>query len=127
PMTPRLVEAHPRIESTHGSVAIERGPIVYCVEQADHPRTAMADVTIDATTPLESTSEADLLGGVVVVRANGWLVATSAWRHRLYRPRGTAPRATRRPVTVTAIPYYTWANRDAGAMRVWIPCAEERP
>ncbi len=121
PMETRLVEAHPWIESTRGCVAIERGPIVYCLEQADHPETRIADLEIDAAAPLASAWEPDRLDGVAVVRAAGWEVDTASWRNQLYRPLGAAPAASRRPVALTAIPYYAWANRQPGAMRVWIP------
>ena len=47
PMQTRCVEAHPWIESTRGCVAIERGPLVYCLEQADHPGMRLADLEID--------------------------------------------------------------------------------
>ena len=126
PMSARLVEAHPWIESTRGRVAIERGPIVYCVEQVDNPGTQIADLEIDTTTPLSSTWEPDCLDGVAIVRGRGWEIDTSAWRHHLYRPLGSAPSAPRRPVALTAIPYYAWANREPGAMRVWIPRGEDR-
>jgi DUF1680 family protein len=63
---------------------------------------------------------------VAIVHGRGWEVDTSAWRHRLYRPLGSAPSAPRRPVALTAIPYYAWANREPGAMRVWIPGGEDR-
>jgi DUF1680 family protein len=126
PMPARLVEAHPWIESARGRVAIERGPIVYCLEQADHPGTPVADLEIDTATPLSSAWEADCLEGVAIVHGRGWEVDTSAWRHRLYRPLGSAPSAPRRPVALTAIPYYAWANREPGAMRVWIPGGEDR-
>jgi uncharacterized protein len=124
PMQARCVVAHPWIESTRGCVAIERGPLVYCVEQADHPGTRIADLEIDATAPLQSAWEPDTLDGVTVIRARGWEVDTSAWRHRLYRPLGSAPPPPRRPVALQAIPYHAWANREPGAMRVWIPRAE---
>src|SRR5262249_56896471 len=87
PMEARLVEAHPRIESTRGCLAIERGPLVYCLEQADHPGTPVADLAIDADPSPASAWRPDLLGGVMVVRANGRQIETSAWRHRPYRPR----------------------------------------
>ncbi len=74
PMPARLVEAHPWIESTRRCVAIERGPLVYCLEQADHPGPSIADLEIDAGEPLGSEWEPDRLGGVVVVRAGGWAV-----------------------------------------------------
>src|SRR5215471_7359274 len=83
PMPARCVEAHPWIESTRGCVAIERGPLVYCLEQADHPDARVADLEIDAEAPLTSSWEPELLDGVTVVRARGWAVDTSAWRGRL--------------------------------------------
>src|SRR6266511_4351065 len=70
------VVAHPWIESTRGCVAIERGPLVYCIEQADHPGTRIADLEIDAAAPLQSAWEPDTLDGVTVIRARGWEVDT---------------------------------------------------
>ena len=126
PMPARCVEAHPWIESTRGSVAIERGPLVYCLEQADHAGMTLADLEIDVGAPLSSAWEPERLGGVAVIHGRGWEVDTSAWRGRLYRPLGSAPPASRRPAALTAIPYYAWANREPGAMRVWIPREENR-
>jgi DUF1680 family protein len=126
PMPARYVEAHPWIESTRGCVAIERGPLVYCLEQPDHPGVRLGDLEIDAGAPMASNWEPDRLDGVAVVRARGREIDTSSWRHRLYRPLGSTPPAARRPVALTAIPYYAWANREPGAMRVWIPRAEDR-
>ncbi len=120
------MEAHPWIESTRGCVAIERGPLVYCLEQPDHPGVRLADLEIDAGAPLAAAWEADRLDGVAVVRAHGREIDTGAWQQRLYRPLGSAPPAARRPIALTAIPYYAWANREPGAMRVWIPRAEDR-
>ncbi|MGH7344291.1 MAG: glycoside hydrolase family 127 protein, partial [Candidatus Rokuibacteriota bacterium] len=120
-MDARLIEAHPRIESTHGCVAIERGPLVYCLEQADHPEATIADVEIDTAAPLESSWVSGRLEGVTVVRGSGWAVDTAPWKDRLYRPVGRGPAAPRRRTALTAIPYYAWANRGPGAMRVWIP------
>lgn len=122
-MSPRFTEAHPRIESTRGCVAVERGPVVYCIEQADHPAACVPDLQIDTAAPAAAEWVPGLLGGVTVVRAQGTLVDRSSWRNRLYRPLGTAPAPSRRPARLTAIPYYAWANREPGAMRVWIPRA----
>ena len=121
PMEPRLTEAHPGIESTRGCVAIERGPLVYCLEQADHPDASIADLEIDTEAPLESSWVSGRLEGVTVVRGSGWAVDTAPWKDRLYRPVGRAAPAARRRTALTAIPYYAWANRGPGAMRVWIP------
>jgi len=121
PMAARLVEPHPWIESTRGCVAIERGPLVYCLEAADHPEARIADLEIDASAPLASAWEPDRLGGVTAVRATGFRVDTQAWAGHLYRTVGSAPAPARRRAALTAIPYYAWANREPGAMRVWIP------
>jgi hypothetical protein len=123
PLQARLVEAHPWIESTRGCVAIERGPLVYCLEQADHPGLRVPDLEIDPGAPLHASWDASRLDGVVTVQGRGVQVDSSAWQDRLYRPVGSAPPPGRREVTLTAIPYYAWANREPGAMRVWIPRA----
>jgi DUF1680 family protein len=120
-MEPRLVEAHPWVESTRGRVAIEWGPLVYCLEQVDHPGAPVADLEIDPKAPLTSRWDGDLLGGVAVVRASGFRVDTASWHHQLYRPARSGPAPARQRVELTAIPYYAWANREPGAMRVWIP------
>jgi DUF1680 family protein len=121
PIRPRLVEAHPWIESTRGCVAVERGPLVYCLEQADQGDANVLDLEIDSSAPLESVWRGDVLDGVTVVRASGHRVDSSAWEGRLYRPVGSQDEAARRPAELTAIPYYAWANRTPGAMRVWLP------
>jgi len=121
PMPARLTETHPRIESTRGCVAIERGPLVYCLEAVDNPHGHVADLEIDTTAPLESAWAPDRLEGVTLVRGSGWAVDTRPWANRLYRTVGAAPTASRRRVALTAVPYYAWANREPGAMRVWIP------
>jgi DUF1680 family protein len=123
PMDAGLVEPHPAIESTRGCLAIARGPLVYCLEQADQGNAPIAELAIDPTTALASRWDPDLLEGVVTVRAAGFRVDTSSWGGRLYRPFGSAAPPARRPTELTAIPYFAWANRDPGAMRVWIPRA----
>jgi DUF1680 family protein len=120
-MDARLIEAHPWIESTRGCVAIERGPLVYCLEQAEHGEASIVDLEIDTESPLESSWVPDALEGVTVVRGSGWAVDTAQWKDRLYQPVARVGSAARRRTTLTAVPYYTWANRGPGAMRIWIP------
>jgi DUF1680 family protein len=124
PMDARLIEPHPAVESTRGCLAIERGPLVYCVEQPDQGDAPVAELELDPARPLEPRWAPDVLEGVVVVRAPGYRVDASAWRDRLYRPfRSGAPAPPRQRAELTAIPYFAWANRGPGAMRVWIPRA----
>lgn len=122
PMAPRLIEANPLIDTTRQAVAIERGPIVYCLEQADQqPSVNVLTVQIDETRPLEAYWDANLLGGTVAIKAAGYALDMAPWKGKLYRPLASAAPGRRLPVELVAIPYYLWANRGLNAMRVWIP------
>src|SRR5262249_4712753 len=65
PMETTLIEAHPAIESTRSCVAIERGPLIYCVEQADQGEAPVAELEIDAAATPSARWESALLEGVV--------------------------------------------------------------
>lgn len=115
PMEVIQIEAHPDVASTAGRVALKRGPIVYCFEGVDN------DVQLDRACLRESAEfETEFQPGPVaetlVVRTNAVHLGEAA-RDSLYGPR--AP-ADRKPVTLTAIPYYLWANRGQSEMRVWM-------
>jgi len=127
PMVPQLIEPHPRSDSTRGCVAIERGPLVYCLEQCDQePSVNIMDVQVDAAAALQAAWRGDLLGGVMVVEAMGYAVDVAPWQDCLYRPARDRGDLSRRPVRLQAVPYHVWANRGPGAMRVWIPRSTSR-
>jgi uncharacterized protein len=125
PVAARLTEPHPRVDAVRGCVAIERGPLVYCLEQVDLPAgVAMADVALVPGAELREGSEPDLLGGVVTVRTEGVRRSTGEWGGWPYRDQGGAEHdRAGEPVGLAAIPYFAWANRTPGPMRVWIPGA----
>jgi hypothetical protein len=121
PLQPRIIEPHPRIDALRGSVAIERGPLVYCLEEVDQPAEAnLLDVCIAPETPLQARWREDLLGGVVVIEAQGAVADMSSWARELYRAMA-AESLAQQEVKLMAVPYYAWANRGPGTMRVWIP------
>ncbi len=121
-MEPVLMTGHPRVDAVRGCVAIQRGPIVFCVEEVDQDASVdLLDVQIDADGPLVDAWAPDLLGGVVTVEATGSVVDTDAWAGGMYRTYGSARNSHSLPITLKAIPYYAWANRGANAMRVWLP------
>jgi len=123
-MEPRLTGADPRVDAVRGCAAIERGPLVYCLEQADHPGGGLDDLVLDPARPLAAKHRPDLLGGVTTVLASGYRreIPAAGWWPYPSRPAGGDPHAERAaPVELVAIPYYAWANRRDGAMRVWLP------
>ncbi|MGI8906131.1 MAG: glycoside hydrolase family 127 protein [Candidatus Sumerlaeaceae bacterium] len=99
-----------------GKLAVQRGPLVYCMEDADQ-ETSVSAVAIPPGAGFSDSYEEHFVGGAVKLRTTGAIAAAStAWSGGLY---GAAPKS--RSVPVTLIPYYAWDNRTAGEMRVWIP------
>lgn len=118
-MPVRLTWANPAVRQLEGRAAIERGPLVYCLEGADHGGVILDRIAIDGESFLEGCSTAfhpDLLGGVAVIHGNGTIIEDESWEGALYDSR----RPARRPVSITAVPYCVWDNREPGEMRVWL-------
>lgn len=121
-MTPRMVASNPRVQDDRGRVAVERGPLVYCIEQLDQPGVAsLADLALTSGAD-QSFREArkDLLGGVVVLEHAGVYFDRPLSGEPLYQAADKAAAKVGRPVSVSLIPYYAWANRAPSAMQVWI-------
>jgi DUF1680 family protein len=121
PMAVRTVRADERVDAVRGCLAIERGPIVYAVEQADQADGVVVDdLRLDPAGPMDAEHRPDVLGGVTVVSARGRVGAppVAGWP---YRDGGPAPAGPE--VRLTAVPYFAWANRAIGPMRVWLPRA----
>ncbi|MET9174034.1 beta-L-arabinofuranosidase domain-containing protein [Streptomyces misionensis] len=120
-LEPRLTAADPRVDAVRGCVAIERGPLVYCLEQVDHPG-GLDDIVLDTTRALMVRHRPDLLGGVTTVVAAGHRrrIPDAGWWPYRSAQAADGPRAAE-PLELTAIPYYAWANRQDGSMRVWLP------
>jgi len=121
PMPVRRIAAHPNVKANQGLLAIQRGPLVYCLEACDQAE-PLADLYLPADAELSAAKDAALLGGIVVVRGRAVLAAEQDWARTLYQPAAAARR-----VPIAAIPYYAWDNRAAGAMKVWLPTAPPVP
>jgi DUF1680 family protein len=124
PMPVRRLAAHPYLFENRDRVAIMRGPVLYCLEQAGNPGIDPRAVRLPVDAALAPRHDPDLLGGVTVIDGEALLQPPAAgWEDRLYRPVEEADalpvgNPERRPVTF--IPYFTWANREPGAMEVWL-------
>jgi hypothetical protein len=99
PMPVCHVLAHPNVKDCAGKVALQRGPIVYCFEGADHDGSVL-DLAVSADAVFAPRRRDDLLGGTTVLE-------------------GEFIRAGER-IRATAIPYHLWSNRGAGEMAVWL-------
>jgi DUF1680 family protein len=124
-MTPQVIEANPRVVDDYGRVAVQRGPLVYCLEQLDQPDgVALFDVSLDLrqapASQFHEEFQSDLLGGIVMLKHMGAAYEKSTSQRRLYyRYTPGAPKAQQ--VELRFVPYYGWANRAATPMQVWTP------
>ncbi|HTP10451.1 MAG TPA: beta-L-arabinofuranosidase domain-containing protein [Anaerolineae bacterium] len=119
-MSVQTVWAHPAVRYLEGRVALQRGPIVYCLEGVDHDGIILDRIAIDPKQVLAGgwrvEHRADLLDGVNILRGAAQVVDDAGWEGTLYRH--TEPSS--KEIDVTAIPYYAWDNRAPGEMRVWL-------
>jgi uncharacterized protein len=126
-MSPQVLEANAQVSENSGRVAVQRGPLVYCMEQIDQGEgVLLKDVALDVNekggVQFQEQFEKDLLGGVLVLRHAGAVYEESPDRSGLYFSHSATPRKSRR-VSLTLIPYYAWANRVRTPMQVWTPIA----
>ncbi|HXX01879.1 MAG TPA: beta-L-arabinofuranosidase domain-containing protein, partial [Candidatus Acidoferrales bacterium] len=122
-VVPQVIEANPRIAEDSGRVAIQRGPLIYCLEELDQPSgVSLSDVAVDPgrrpAEQFQTEFKSDLLGGMVVLHHTGAVYERGALEKALYTRYVSGPVKTRR-VPLTFIPYYAWANRQATSMQVW--------
>ena len=104
PMNINRVEANQQVVDDAGLVAIERGPMVYCLEGKDNGPELMKLALAD-TTKLSATFAPEMLSGVVTISGNATL--SESLKNKTQK--------------VTAIPYFVWNNRGANEMKVWLP------
>ncbi len=122
PVKPRLVRANPLVREDAGRVALERGPLVYCLEQPDQLGFNLLDAALlDDGSGFVSDFQKDLLGGVLVVKHRGSVVDSPFTKEPLYRPFQEQVQRPGKVEMLTFIPYYAWANREPSRMEVWVP------
>ena len=113
-----LVRANPRVREDAGKVAVARGPLVYCLEEADNGRDLHLARLGDARPEDFAVRwRPDKLGGIMELSSPGLRETDAGWGETLYSADTAIESA---PARLTWIPYYSWANREPGEMRVWI-------
>ena len=115
-MTAERLYAHPNVRMNVGRTALRRGPLIYCVEEADNPGGAVQSLTLPRSAPLEAAWRKDLLGGAMTLTAGAKRLVPGKGAGALY---STDPPAAEDAVLV-ALPYHLWATRAPGSMQVWV-------
>lgn len=110
------VRSHPLVKQNAGKVALQRGPLVYCAEEADNGP-LLQRLMLPQDAQLEVAYDANLAGGLKVITAQALRLQLEQWGTQLYR---TDSSVSLEPTVATFIPYYAWANRDKGEMAVWV-------
>lgn len=110
-----FMQSHPKVRANAGRVAIQRGPLIYCLEEIDNGGNLQA-LSIPAHPELAAEFAEDVLGGIVTIKCQGERDEDFTWDDQLYRPVENKTI----PATMEAIPYFLWNNRSAGEMLVWI-------
>ncbi|MDX3224908.1 glycoside hydrolase family 127 protein [Streptomyces sp. ME19-01-6] len=135
PVAPRWIRADPRIDAVRGTVAVQRGPLVYCAESVDLPDGHEADaVRVDPSVEPKDGRDPDSTDGTVGT-AGTVVVAGELAGHAEHSDAPWPYAPLDRPDTATAggrtdivlVPYRSWANRGPSTMRVWLPTAEPDP
>ncbi len=110
PMDVQRVVANTLVPDDNGKVALQRGPIMYCAEWKDNDGKT-SNIIVTKTATFTPAYEASLLNGIMVLKADVKTVNVDE----------AAQTVTTGNKTMTAIPYYSWANRGKGEMTVWFP------
>jgi len=107
-------------------VAVERGPLVYCMESLDQPSgTSVFDWRLDSPAGKQaftSTWKPGMLGGIVTLSHRATRPAKADSGQPLYDVISRSTAQASLPGEITLVPYYTFHNREITAMQVWIPC-----
>ena len=130
-MPVRRIKANFQVQADAGRVAIQRGPLVYCLEGIDNGG-RVSDLVVPPDTTLTATWNPALLGGIEVVtgRTMKYVVQLTPATAPLYSPETQT--YSGEPGTFTAIPYYAQNNRTSGELEVWVGedanhCTSELP
>ncbi len=114
----RPMFANPAVRLLEGRLALQRGPVVYCLEGVDHSGGILDRISLDLQ-EISSTFRTEycpnLLGGVTILHGQAHAIDDSGWEDDLYRSKPPAEKA----VEITAVPYCVWDNREPGEMRIW--------
>jgi DUF1680 family protein len=108
--------AHPNVRMDVGRAALRRGPLIYCVEEADNPGGPVQTLALPRSAPLDAAWKPDLFGGAMTLKASAKRLVPGNEPGALY----STERPATRDAPLVALPYHLWANRRPGSMEVWV-------
>ena len=109
PFVVHEITAHPLVEANKDRVALQRGPLVYCLEHPDNPEGKVVNLLYDTASDIKTKFMPDMLGGIMTLSG------------KAFKQKSDQTDSGSERITFTAIPYYAWAHRGQGEMVVWIP------
>ncbi|MVT55360.1 glycoside hydrolase family 127 protein [Bradyrhizobium yuanmingense] len=118
PMKARRVYGHPQLRHLAGKVAIQRGPLIYCLEEADNGP-ELHNVWLDADSRFSLVEGKDLFAGKILLQAEGFRLRHTLSEEAPLYHYDKVP-GKRQPQRLTFIPWFSRANRNEGEMRIWI-------
>lgn len=110
------MKANPSVRADIGRVALQRGPVVYCLEEEDNGAD-LHEVILPEESGLKVEFDSELLGGISIITADAKRIKHVEWENELYKA-DTSLQVI--PARIKFIPYYAWANRKPGEMTVWV-------
>lgn len=124
PVTPRITRADPRVDAVRGTVAVERGPLVLCLESVDLPEGVALEQIRLASTADPAPSDDGARAQVHVAEVPDGQAGTPPFQSS-GRPspngRPSAPHSADTSVAVPLVPYHRWAERGPSTMRIFLP------
>ncbi len=121
PMAVVPTVANPRVHDDYGRVALQRGPLVYALEQIDQNGASLGDLFFRTGAPAPIEMKKDLLGGIILMKHIGLLADKSLGEDPLYQPLSSSANRGKHSSPLTFIPYYAIGNREPTPMEVWVP------
>jgi DUF1680 family protein len=110
-----LIQSNPKVRENIGKVAIQRGPVIYCIEEVDNGKN-LKEIFLNNNSKLEASFDNELFGGIIVIKGEAERIDDSSWDNLLYKCEDIKTKNTK----ISAIPYSMWCNRKPGEMLVWI-------
>jgi len=111
------MHANPKLRNNSGKIAIQRGSVIYCLEEVDNG-TNLPNIVLPAGSELNAEYDKKLLGGVVTITGDALKTDMTLWKEDLYKPIDIEYNTEK--IKIKAVPYYAWNNRKPGEMLVWI-------